>query len=199
MNKPACDSPKYDCETVPCQDCPNAARPSPLKGFLDQFTPDALPVVYIAGPRTGDPNENVAALNETARRLRFVGFPVLNPADFGQSRDRTWNDNVVRGVSLVGHADILFLMPGWDDSRESGVEFDLAMGLDIPCILAEDFHAKVISRFFSDSDFDALAALDDYRQSLAVGVDANGKVFVATKGDMEKIKRFDTILNAILK
>lgn len=168
MNQPACDSPKYDCETTPCQDCPSGAEGSKLQAVLDGFSRDDLPVIYISGPMSGHEKFNFPNFNEAARRLRMFGFPVINPADFGAHAGKSWKDCLVRDVGVLGHADLVMLLDGWDESRGAGLEFDVAIGLGIPAVHHDDFAEKVIHHFFGEDFARGMHMLDEHRQGICI-------------------------------
>lgn len=168
MNKPACDPDNkvYECDVAPCQDCPMGIEPTKLRAVLDSFNRDDLPVIYISGPMSGYPEYNFPNFNEAARRLRYFGFPVINPADFGAHPGKNWRDCLVRDLATLGHADLVMLLVGWDDSKGAGLEFDVACQLGIPCVESEDFVEKVLHYYFDRDYCKALHALDKHRQNL---------------------------------
>lgn len=102
-----------------------------------------LPVIYLSGPMTGKPDDNFPAFNEMARKLRLLGFPVLNPADFGHGPPgpRTaeevhdhWVACLTRDLPLVASADVLVLLEGWEESRGACLEFDAALAFKLPAV-----------------------------------------------------------------
>ena len=49
----------------------------------------SLPILYIAGPMTGDENFNYPAFFSAAQILEDVGYTVINPADIGMHPEWT--------------------------------------------------------------------------------------------------------------
>ncbi|UVK62591.1 deoxycytidylate deaminase [Arthrobacter phage TaylorSipht] len=92
-------------------------------------------VLYVAGPMTGLPDFNRKAFHAAARRLRAVGFEVLNPAENEPPvPDPEWVDWMRVGLAQVLRADGLALLPGWWDSKGAKIERQLARDLGIPAL-----------------------------------------------------------------
>lgn len=115
----------------PCVLCPDPAPAKPhriprLNDPRDGSVPP--PVLYLSGPMTGVESFNFPAFNSAAEQLRQKGFPVLNPADFGWG-EPDWGKNVARDLALLGHAEILVQLPGWETSRGASLEYNTAVSL----------------------------------------------------------------------
>ncbi len=109
-------------------------------------TDDAWPAVYIAGPMRGYEHFNYPKFNEVARRFRFEGFVVYNPAEHGEQEAKP-GDHILKAymeidLPLVCRSDALIMLDGWDRSEGALLEFRVAQALDIP-VYCED-GAKVI-------------------------------------------------------
>jgi hypothetical protein len=87
------------------------------------------PVLYISGPMTGIADHNFPAFHVAADALRAMGFPVLNPADFGENDAYTWADYLQRDLTIMGYADIVVQLPGWEHSRGACLEYQTAVAL----------------------------------------------------------------------
>jgi hypothetical protein len=90
--------------------------------------------VYISGPMTGMPGHNFPAFHAAARRLRAIGWRVVNPAEnFGGRTDLPRELYMRADVMLLAMCDAIALLPGWQNSRGARVEYLLAheMGLDV--------------------------------------------------------------------
>lgn len=162
-----------------------ANAPSLLATVVAEHSRDNLPVLYLSGPMTGHEEFNFPHFNDVARKLRFLGFPVLNPADFGS--DGTHKECVARDLGLVAHADIVVLLEGWEASKGAGTEIDVAIGLGIPLVRNDQFTEKVLSKFWKFIELEALLVLDCHRQALGVGYDKNGDIVVGKRGDVRRL------------
>lgn len=162
---PACDTPSS------CPGCPGTQAAGGLDRVVARFLGgDRLPTLYLSGPMTAHEDLNYPAFNEAARQLRLFGFPVLNPADFGEVDDLTYEQILARDCHLLSHADVLVLLDGWDKSNGVTVELDFAMGLKIPAVTLDCMVPKVIERFYDPIEVIAIKRLDDLRETLAVDI-----------------------------
>lgn len=109
--------------------------------------------IYLAGPMRGIPQFNFPRFFEEAKKLRFAGHVVFNPAEhdmaeYGpeilQSDKGDLADIKSTGFSLRNslaldtnwicrHADAIALLPGWEKSKGATAEKALAdaLGLEI--------------------------------------------------------------------
>lgn len=86
--------------------------------------------VYIAGPmrRIGPPDYNKQEFADAQKQLESLGYTVFNPHECDANKDRKPDD--IRGALaddldwICKHADVLVLLPGWQDSL--GVKAELA-------------------------------------------------------------------------
>lgn len=109
--------------------------------------------IYLSGPMTSLPDNNIPKFNAVAERLRAEGHFVINPADishlFGTREDITSSFNewynpsqpfeVVKGtpriaqsimdadLAAVRSCDAIYLLRGWESSR--GAKKELAEAL----------------------------------------------------------------------
>lgn len=88
--------------------------------------------VYISGPMTGYENYNRPAFNKVADKLRSQGYDVLNPAEIGLGPDATWQDYMREDIRMLTHADAIYLLDGWEQSRGATIEKQIADVLQIP-------------------------------------------------------------------
>jgi hypothetical protein len=100
------------------------------------------PVVYISGPMTGYENFNFAAFNEAADKLRRLGYPVVNPADFGANPNATWKDCLVRDLNAMAACDVVLVLPGWKKSSGAKLEVHVARAYGTAVISYSDFYRK---------------------------------------------------------
>jgi len=89
--------------------------------------------VYISGPMTGIPGHNRRAFNKAAKRLRKVGYKVINPAemDHNLKKPLPWVQCLRRDIAQVVKCDGIALLPGWKDSRGAHLEVYIAKKLDM--------------------------------------------------------------------
>jgi hypothetical protein len=91
-------------------------------------------MIYIAGPMTGRPDCNYEAFHMAARTLRGMGWDVINPAEnFDGRQDLTWRTYLKKAVHQVADADIVVVLPGYEDSRGVALELNVAreLGIDV--------------------------------------------------------------------
>lgn len=160
-----------------------------LAGILETRTLANLPVLYLSGPMTGHPEYNFPAFNEAARRLRALGFPVLNPADFGVRPGLSYHDILFRDLEMLGRADILVQLEGWADSRGSTLESGVARDLGKPTIPIDDLPGKVLLHYFTVDELKARGLLDKKRQEMMVGIDEDGRLVFGTRRSLKQLER----------
>lgn len=86
--------------------------------------------LYLSGPMTGLPDDNIPAFGKAARRLRDFGYQVVNPGELGDAG--SWCENLKRDIPLVVECDGVATMDGWKKSRGARLETDVARRLSIP-------------------------------------------------------------------
>lgn len=81
-------------------------------------------VVYIAGKMNGLPDKGGKAFADAQERLERMGVTVLNPACLpdGMPGDRY----MPICLAMVGQADAMVMLPGWEDSPGALIEKALA-------------------------------------------------------------------------
>lgn len=88
--------------------------------------------VYISGPMTGLPGYNYPAFHAAARRLRSMGYYVLNPAEsFEGDTSRPREDYMRKDIEMLLQADMVALLPGWEKSKGVAVELAVATSLGL--------------------------------------------------------------------
>ncbi|WP_238552926.1 DUF4406 domain-containing protein [Paenibacillus alvei] len=91
------------------------------------------PVIYLSGPMTGLPEYNHPAFHLAALRLRRAGYRVLNPADVVVEKE-DWGSYMRADIKLLMDADMVAVLPGWEQSRGARIEVDLAEALEMKMI-----------------------------------------------------------------
>lgn len=96
---------------------------------------DRVGRVYLSGPMTGMPNNNVAAFHAAAKLLREKGFTVVNPAELGDEKGQidgaAWEDYLRYDIARLVECELIALLPGWRKSRGALLEFNIAQSLGI--------------------------------------------------------------------
>jgi len=89
--------------------------------------------IYLSGPMTGIPDYNFPAFNQAANMLRDLGHSVFNPADRGTQPNKTY-EQVLREdiLILLGGAEGVVTLPGWESSKGAQLEVTVAKALGIP-------------------------------------------------------------------
>lgn len=82
----------------------------------------------------GYPELNFPAFHAAAAKLRAEGHRVFNPAESGSPQ--TWNIRDYMSLDLgwiCNHADVVYLLPGWQASRGANAEraAAIAIGIDV--------------------------------------------------------------------
>jgi hypothetical protein len=108
--------------------------------------------VYCAAPMRGYPEHNHPAIHDAVRQLRAAGHEVFSPAeqDLGNGKDPRdgeayGNDPAYLRQALavdlawiLGCADAVAVLPGWERSKGAQAEVHTALAAGIPvCCLAE--------------------------------------------------------------
>lgn len=101
--------------------------------------------LYVAGPMTGIEHNNFPAFEEAATRLRGCGYDVLaahevalpcgcrsslNPCGPAGHEYETFLRNDL--MALLGHAEGIALLPGWEGSNGAKLEVEVGGRLAIP-------------------------------------------------------------------
>ena len=87
-------------------------------------------VAYIAGPMTGIQGKNRAAFCEAQAELEKRGYLVLNPAMLPDGMDGEKYMPIC--LAMVQQADVVWLLPGWENSNGARIEQQMAEYQGIP-------------------------------------------------------------------
>lgn len=108
--------------------------------------------VYLAGPMRGLPNFNANAFRVAAEELRAQGYDVFSPVEHSESLYGSFiysnnpnGDETITPIDsrrvfgddcnyIARHADIVALLPGWENSRGARAEYAIAIALDLEII-----------------------------------------------------------------
>lgn len=96
--------------------------------------------IYISGPMTGLPDYNFPAFNEAARKLRTLGFAVVNPVELNAhlGTDADWHVYLRNDIRALCDCDVVALLPGWEDSNGAHLELHLAHRMGLKVVQVED-------------------------------------------------------------
>lgn len=97
--------------------------------------------VYVCGPMTGYPSLNFPAFNREAKRMRALGYEVINPAEICPDPMMRWEDCMRADIPVLITCDAVVLLPGWERSRGATLERHIAEALGMRISLAADFLA----------------------------------------------------------
>lgn len=105
--------------------------------------------LYIAGPITGQPDNNKAKFAEAETLLNGAGYATINPQNVHEDHcdddgcpgenAHTWRWYMARRLPLVLESDGVALLPGWRGSRGARIEYGLAVEAGI--------HSAVVSEW----------------------------------------------------
>ena len=88
--------------------------------------------VYISGPMTGRPDNNIDEFNKAEDLLLKAGYEVLNPTSNGLSNSASYEDHMRADLRMLSVADALAFLPDWEKSRGARLEIEVAHALNIP-------------------------------------------------------------------
>lgn len=89
--------------------------------------------LYVSGPMTGLPNNNVLAFNKATKKLRKKGFKVVNPAELDSGEPcRTWVACLRRDLKWLVTCDMIATLPGWKKSKGATLEVHVGKQLSFP-------------------------------------------------------------------
>lgn len=93
--------------------------------------------IYLAGPMRGFLDLNFPSFHQGAKLLREAGHEVFNPAEqeSGNIRKRMGLDL----AWITSTADVVVLLPGWEDSLGAKAELATAKAIGIPATELEEF------------------------------------------------------------
>jgi hypothetical protein len=172
-----------------------------LAAFLATKDRDHLPVVYLAGPMADLPEFSLPDLQEHARKLRTFGFPVLNPADLGADVADHGAAALGARLDLLRHADLLVLLPDWEDDPEVRAEFDAFTALGRPIVTLETFLRKVLLYYVPRQEALAIMRLDARRLELNVAYEPppGGAIYVGDRREIQALADLADVADLVRK
>ena len=113
-------------------------------------------IVYIAGPMRGYDNFNFPAFWAAEAQLMSSGYECINPAHNGP---QTINDHMTQDAAAVARADLVAVLPGWEDSQGARLEVMMANYLGVPVYHAASLYpdapmpaVRVVANFILNHD-----------------------------------------------
>lgn len=102
--------------------------------------------LYIIGPVTGKPDDNLDAFIDARRKLESAGYLADYPHRW-VGKNATWEHamslSIQRMMTVCDHWKSIgcgvAMLPGWEDSNGAKIEHDLAEALGIPCKTVEEW------------------------------------------------------------
>ncbi len=83
---------------------------------------------------TGLPDLNFPAFHAEAKRLRALGFEVVNPAEINTDPAAKWEDCLRKDIRAMMDCCTISLLPGWQQSRGATLEAHIARALGFEVI-----------------------------------------------------------------
>ena len=85
-------------------------------------------IAYLSGPMTGLPDLNYPAFQVAAERLRSQGVKVISPHEITPpgAGPWSWEQHMRADLAALLTADVIVLLPGWEQSRGAQLEKTVA-------------------------------------------------------------------------
>jgi len=97
---------------------------------------------YLAGPMAGIAEHNYPAFHDAAKRLRAIGFEVVNPAELEGEQGLEWAWYLKRDIPHLLKCDAVAVLDNWWNSRGARLETQIAAELGMPIIPVETILAN---------------------------------------------------------
>jgi hypothetical protein len=94
--------------------------------------------IYISGPMTGIEDFNFPAFNAEAKRLKSLGYQVVNPVDVNPDPDTPWHECMRNDLRELLTCDTLALLPGWTDSKGAHLEMHVAHRVGMRIVISSE-------------------------------------------------------------
>lgn len=135
--------------------------------------------VFISGPMSGKPNDNVEAFHNAEVELKRRGYSVWNPAwqQFSDDTDFTREDIHDIDLRALEKCDAIYMLDGWEGSNGARVEYSHARALGkkimYECLFSDnewrkdiDERIEKLKEKITKLDIDSYNNLDDLRKKL---------------------------------
>ena len=94
---------------------------------------DSTTRLYISGPMTGMPDLNFPAFLAATKKLRSMGYQVINPVEINDDPNAKWEDCLKKDIEELMKCNAIVLLDGWHQSKGAQLEMHLAhrVGMEI--------------------------------------------------------------------
>lgn len=130
--------------------------------------------IYISGPMTGHPDNNMYAFQMAQTTLKEHGYNVINPHEisetvnirfFEMGKVAEYEDYLKEDIiQMLSHADCVLVLPGWCNSKGAKLEVAIALACGIKVYFT-----------MADALNDIVELKARYEQSMKVHEDRIGK------------------------
>ncbi len=98
---------------------------------------------YIAGKVSGlDENVYRANFRRAEIAVSILGYEPVNPVELPHDHDHTWLSYMREAMIEMLKCDLLYVLPGWEDSKGASIEVQLAKDLGISIIYQKQLTFK---------------------------------------------------------
>lgn len=94
--------------------------------------------LYLAGPMTGYPEHNFPLFHSEAKRLRELGYEVVNPAEMNAGFTTQWAKCMAEDIKAAVDCDAIALLPNWFRSKGATLEHLIMKELGKAIYVASD-------------------------------------------------------------
>lgn len=94
--------------------------------------------IYLSGPMSGLPGLNFETFNAEAKRLRALGYEVVNPAEINPDCTKTWHECMRADIRALMTCDTVALLPGWAQSQGAQLEQHLGHRVGMQVVMAAE-------------------------------------------------------------
>jgi hypothetical protein len=95
---------------------------------------------------TGIENNNADAFHSEAKRLRDLGYEVVNPAELDLGDKATWSDYMRRDLADLLTCSGVATLPNFEKSRGASLEVKIAREIDLWVCESKNLLASVPER-----------------------------------------------------
>jgi hypothetical protein len=90
---------------------------------------------------SGMPEHNFPAFNAEAKRLRALGYDVVNPVDINPDPALSWQECLRNDLAALLTCDAIEMLDGWMGSKGAHLEMHVAHRIGMPIVIARELRA----------------------------------------------------------